>query len=64
MSYYIFPNKNIMLDISPTFISSPLTPIVSFSLIYYLNELYNQISNLTFMNEKEFNIDFFYKIIK
>ena len=37
MSYYTLPRKQTMIKINPTFNDEALVPIISFSLLHYLN---------------------------
>ena len=70
MSYYILPKKQTVHKINPIF-NEGNEPIISFSLIHYMNVAKNFVSKLkqichTTESETEiqdYNIDFYYKII-
>ena len=70
MSYYILPKKQTVHKINPIF-NEGNEPIISFSLIHYINVAKNFVSKLkqichTTESEAEiqnYNIDFYYKII-
>ena len=66
MNYYIIPKNNfnikIKLDINP----KPIDPFISYSLIYYLNDIYIQLLNIDefkVINNNESAISFINKIV-
>ena len=67
MSYYTLPRKQTMIKINPTFNDEALVPIISFSLIHYLNiaqEFVKKIKQHDYETDShEHNIDFLYRII-
>ena len=67
MSYYTLPRKQTMSKINPTFNDEALVPIISFSLIHYLNiaqEFVKKIRQHDYETDShEHNIDFLYRII-
>lgn len=47
MNYHILPKNKFNIKIEPDIKwSSPITPFISYSLIYYLNDIYNQILSI------------------
>ena len=46
MSYFIIPKKHTGIKLNPTFSKNKNTPIISFSLQYYINDVKKQIENI------------------
>jgi len=65
MSYHILPKKQIINKIDPTF--NTIEPVISFSLIHYLNSYQEQIKKIKLQMEEnknnDYNIELLYKII-
>lgn len=62
MNYYILPKNNFNININLKTDTSQITPCLSYSLIYHLNDVYNQLLKLE-TNNKEINIDYINKIV-
>ena len=46
MNYYLIPKNNFNININVQLTSSEITPYVSYSLIFYMNSIYNQLFKL------------------
>ena len=56
MNYYLIPKNNFNININVQLTSSEITPYVSYSLIFYMNSIYNQLFKLQENIDNE-NID-------
>ena len=63
MNYYIIPKNNFNIKISLTIKNENITPIMSYSLIHYLNEIYTQILNIVSNEPTEQTLDYITKIV-
>lgn len=62
MNYYILPKNNFNINIYLHLSSSQIIPCLSYSLIYHLNDVYNQLLKVENTNN-EINIDYINKIV-
>ena len=46
MNYYIIPKNNFNIQINPVIKSEIISPFISYSLIYFLNNIYTQLLNI------------------
>lgn len=54
MNYYLIPKNNFNININVQLTSSEITPYVSYSLIFYMNSIYNQLFKIQEMiNDKD-----------
>ena len=68
MNYYIIPKNNFNIMIKPDINTHSINPYISYSLIYYLNNIYVQLLNIDELqkhntNDNESTISFINKII-
>ena len=63
MNYYIIPKNNFNIKISLTIKNENITPIMSYSLIHYLNEMYSQLLNIVSGEPNEKTLDYINKIL-
>ena len=52
MNYYIIPKNNFNIRINPIIKPDSISPFISYSLIYFLNNMYSQLLNI-----EELNVD-------
>lgn len=62
MNYYILPKNNFNININLKIDNSQIAPCLSYSLIYHLNDVYNQLLKLESSNN-EINIEYINKIV-
>lgn len=62
MNYYILPKNNFNINVNLNVDSCQIAPCLSYSLIYHLNDVYNQLLKLE-NSENEINIDYINKIV-
>ena len=53
MNYYIIPKNNFNINVEIQLINEPVAPIISNSLIFYLNDIHNNISKIENMTASE-----------
>lgn len=74
MNYYLIPKNNFNININVQLTSSEITPYVSYSLIFYMNSIYNQLFKLQEMiddkdccqdgdNKNNISIEYINKIV-
>lgn len=65
MSYYIIPKNNFNINFNIQFTSNKIEPYMSYSLIFYLNDIYSQLFKLQENNntDKNLTIDYINKIV-
>ena len=62
MNYYIIPKNNFNITISLQTKSENISPFISYSLIYHLNDIYSQLLNIEF-DETETTLEYINKIV-
>jgi hypothetical protein len=62
MNYYIIPKNNFNITISLQTKSEKISPFISYSLIYHLNDIYSQLLNIEF-DETETMLEYINKIV-
>ena len=50
MNYYIIPKNNFNIRINPIIKPDSISPFISYSLIYFLNNMYSQLLNIEELN--------------
>ena len=63
MSYFIIPKKHTGIKLNPTFSKNKNTPIISFSLQHYINDVKKQIENIPQSEEDDYSIEFISKTV-
>ena len=70
MNYYLIPKNNFNININVQLTSSEITPYVSYSLIFYMNSIYNQLFKLQEIidckdgdNKDDISIEYINKIV-
>jgi hypothetical protein len=64
MNYYILPKNNLNIDFFISLKEDPNVPCISYSLIYYLNDVYKNLLKLDSTNENSsINIEYINKIV-
>lgn len=53
MNYYIIPKNNFNINVEIQLINEPVAPIISNSLIFYLNDIHNNLSKIETMTASE-----------
>jgi hypothetical protein len=55
MNYYIIPKNNFNIQINPVIKPDVITPYISYSLIYFLNNIYTQLLNIDELKNSDSN---------
>ena len=55
MNYYIIPKNNFNIQINPVIKPDVITPYISYSLIYFLNNIYTQLLNIDELKNSDCN---------
>jgi hypothetical protein len=66
MNYYIIPKNNFTIRLNVQLTSNKIEPYISYSLIFYMNDIYNQVFKLEENNNHEnedITIDYVNKIV-
>ena len=66
MNYYIIPKNNFNIKLNIQLTSGKIEPYISYSLIFYMNDIYNQLFKLQETNNDEndeITIDYVNKIV-
>ena len=63
MNYYIIPKNKFNIKINLTIKNEHISPIMSYSLIHYLNEMYSQLLNIVSGEPNEKTLDYINKIV-
>ena len=53
MNYYIIPKNNFNIRLKIELTSQKIKPYISYSLIFYMNDIYNQLFKLKENNEED-----------
>lgn len=57
MNYYIIPKNNFNIRINPVIKTDNISPFISYSLIYFLNNIYSQLLSIEELNENNNHCD-------
>jgi hypothetical protein len=63
MNYYIIPKNNFNITIKLLIKNEPISPVVSYSLIHFLNEIYSQLLSIESFNQNETTLEYINKIV-
>ena len=63
MNYYIIPKNNFNITIKLLIKNEPISPVVSYSLIHFLNEIYSQLLGIESFNQNETTLEYINKIV-
>ena len=63
MNYYIIPKNNFNITIKLLIKNEPISPVVSYSLIHFLNEIYSQLLGIESFNQNETTLEYINKIL-
>jgi len=63
MNYYIIPKNNFNIRLNIQLTTNKIEPYISYSVIYYMNDIYNQLFKLKENNNEEITLDYINKIV-